>query len=132
MCMHSDIYWIDHAHLEDMCPKYPPWIRFYPSLMPRVKHHPRKDYRIAINFRGVKFSCFSQILLEPQKLHPRNFTPSKFVHTVTGSCKVFISGSWLFSQRGQASQATRSPWPSINGSTVVLHCIGKRGSERCA
>ena len=44
-------------------------------------------YRIATNFRGVKFSRFS---LQPQKLYPQKFyTLKNFTH-VTGSCKGFM------------------------------------------
>ena len=41
----SGISQIDHAPAEDMRPKYPPWIRFYPSAAPRVKPNTRRIYR---------------------------------------------------------------------------------------
>ena len=41
----SGISQIDDAPAENMRPKYPPWIRFYPSAVPRVKLCPRRIYR---------------------------------------------------------------------------------------
>ena len=41
----SGISQIDHVTAEDILPKYPPWIRFYPSAAPREKPHPRRIYR---------------------------------------------------------------------------------------
>ena len=37
----SGISQIDHVTVEDMCPKYPPWIRFYSSAI----LHSRRIYR---------------------------------------------------------------------------------------
>ena len=41
----SGISQIDHITAEDMRPKYPPWIWFYPLAVIRVKPHPRRIYR---------------------------------------------------------------------------------------
>ena len=97
-------------------------------------------YRIARNFRGLKFSRFSRIRIIPRKFYPRKFYPRPriFMHCINiyysnwhASCSsVNRHGSLpIVSNLRQINDVTWSPWSSFSIGAFILHSIGKWESE---
>ena len=101
------------------------------------------NYRIARNFRGLKFSRFLRIRIIPRKFYPRKFYPQPriFLHCINtcysnwyASCSsVHRHGSLpILSNLRQINDATWSwsPWSSFSIGAFILHSIGKWENER--
>ena len=92
-------------------------------------HLPQHIIYIRYSNKFSRSKIFTVIFRSNRENYPlKRFTPSKFVHHVTGSCKVFMKRIMALFRYFSSVPDKPAKLPDPLG----LHYIGKHGSESCA